>query len=455
MKDGIEEELLVLAERAVQAALAAGAQQAEACAGGERELKVGFQRGDLGSVSTSRETTLGLRVYVDGRLGFVTTNRGQDLGALAAEAVAIARCSPPDDFNGLPDPQPVPSLAALVSPDLAELGPETLARLGGELAAMVAATRDPRCPGAQVAVDTMDLSVHDSARAVVSSTGVRQAHRSASASGGIFGMAIEDGQPGSFSYDGDAVRSAAELPEALDRSFRRFAGKCLGAMGAGRGESFRGPIIVPAEVLSDLLLDAMLRGLCADTVRQGTSPFAGRLGERIAGPGFSLVEGGAGLAGHPITPFDREGMPRQRRALVQDGVLSAFLYDGYEARCVGGRSSGHAAGGAGSLPKVAPSCLEVGAGHLSLAQLEDVPRAVVVTRFSGSIEGSSGNFSGVVKGGFLISGGERRPVMETTIAGNLWEALRAISGISQERESFYGMRLFPAVRFEDISISAA
>lgn len=125
MKDGIEEELLVLAERAVQAALAAGAQQAEACAGGERELKVGFQRGDLGSVSTSRETTLGLRVYVDGRLGFVTTNRGQDLGALAAEAVAIARCSPPDDFNGLPDPQPVPSLAALVSPDLAELGPET------------------------------------------------------------------------------------------------------------------------------------------------------------------------------------------------------------------------------------------------------------------------------------------------------------------------------------------
>lgn len=455
MKDGIESELLGLAERAVAAALAAGAQEAEACAGGERELKVGFQRGDLGSVANSRETTLGLRVYVDGRLGFVTTNRGQDLEALAAEAVAIARASPPDPNNGLPEPLAVPPMPALVASDLALLGPERLAALGSELMAMVVGTRDPRCPGAQVAVDTMDLSVHDSARAVVSSKGVRQAHRSASASGGIFGMAIEDGQPGSFSYDGDAVRSAAELPEALDRSFRRFADKCLGAMGAGHGESFRGPIIVPAEVLGELLLDAMLRGLCADAVRQGTSPFAGRLGERIAVPGFTLIEAGAGLDGHPITPFDREGLPRQRRTLVQDGVLSAFLYDAYEARCAGTTSTGHASGGASTLPRVAPACVEVGAGSHTLAELSDLPRAVVVTRFSGSIEGSSGDFSGVVKGGFLISGGERRPVMETTIAGNLWEALRSISGISRERESFFGMRLLPAIRIEDVSISAA
>lgn len=454
MQDGMELELLERARIGVEAALRAGADQAEVYASASRQVKVGFAKNDLDTISTARETTLGVRVFIDGRLGFATTNRPEDLAQTAAEAVGLARCSPPDPHNGLPAPQPVPATGHLADPALVALGPQDLARLGSELLAMVRGLRDPRLPDGQVTVDTMDLSLHDEARAVASSTGVAQAHRGALASGSVFGMALLDGQPGSFSYDGDAVRHPDQLHPALDAAFRRFARHCLGALGAGRGESFRGPILVPAEVVSDLLVGNLVEALSADAVRQGTSPFAGRLGERIAVPGFTLVEGGAGLPGQPLCPFDREGLPRQRVALVQDGVLAGFLYDAYEARHAGTRSTGHAGGGASSLPSVSAACLSLAPGDAAVDALRQMDRGVIVTRFSGTVDATSGDFSGVVKGGFLVEHGEARPIQETTLAGNLWKALHQISAMSAETSLFFGTQRYPALRIEDISVTA-
>jgi PmbA protein len=54
----------------------------------------------------------------------------------------------------------------------------------------------------------------------------------------------------------------------------------------------------------------------------------------------------------------------------------------------------------------------------------------------------------------LVKGGEKRPILETTIAGNLYDCLRNISAISQEVTVFNGTAAFPALRIEDVSITA-
>ncbi|NOY25736.1 MAG: TldD/PmbA family protein, partial [Oligoflexia bacterium] len=279
MDNGLERELLGLATAGVDAALAAGADQAEAYVSATRQLKVAFAKNDIDSVGSNRETTLGIRVIKDHRLGFVTTNNPATLQDTAKNVVAMAKASPPDEMNGLPQPQVVPETAALVHPDLASLDAESLAKIGSEALAMVLGLRDPRLPDARLTIDMMGLEVSDKTHAVVSSTGVRQAHRSAAASGDIFGMGILDAVPGSFSYDGDAVRDPAKLAVTLDRAFRRFAKKCFGALGATAGDSFRGPILIPADALGEFLVGHLAQALSADSVRQGTSPFAGRLGQ--------------------------------------------------------------------------------------------------------------------------------------------------------------------------------
>lgn len=438
-------ELLDLCEAGVLAARRGGADEAEVYTLRSRSTEVTFLAGDLDQVKLSDETSFGVRVFVGERLGFATGNRPEQLQAVVAEAVAAARVSPADPRNRLPELAGSPAACSPVDLSLRSLDAGALAALVRRLVDRVR-ERDPR-----VVIDNTAVETRETLRAIASSQGVRAAAASGSAGGYLFGMAVSEEGVASFFDDHDSVQQLDRLEPALLLAADRFVDKCVRATGAGKGESFRGPLLLPAECFEELLLGALVSMLGADVVRQGRSPFRGRLGERIAAPGFTLTEGGAGLPGYPLAPFDREGTPRARRALVEDGVLRSFLTDGAEARALGLPSGGHATGGASDLPRVGASSLEVAAGPSPLPTLS---KGLLVSRFSGSTNPVSGDFSGVVKGGLLISGGEQRPVKETTIAGNLWTALHAISHISSERELQGGTRLLPSVILEDIAVSA-
>ena len=440
--------LLALCERGVQAAREAGAQEAEVYAESTAEVEVSLQKNDLDQVRVSDEVQFGVRVFVDGRLGFATANAPGAVVATARDAVAVARASPPDPDAGLPGARPIATAPDAVDAALLAVQPGALAALAVDLLGWTRG-RDPR-----ITIDTGGVAIAHTVRAVVSSTGVRAAWASAAGSGHMFGMAVDGDTVGSFAYDGDAVRRLDDLRPKLEVAFGNFVSQATGALGATAGESFRGPIVLPPEAVESVLVGPLLRNLGGDAVRQGRSALAGRAGERIAAPGFTLTEGGAGLPGHPLCPFDREGQPRRSLPLVEDGVLKAFLFDGREARAAGRESTGHAQGGATSLPRVGPAALSLATGDVSREALETMDRGVIVTRFSGTTDAVSGDFSGVVKGGFLVEGGERRPIHETTIAGNLWTCLQNVSARADTAELHYGSRAWPALRVEDVSITA-
>ena len=304
----------------------------------------------------------------------------------------------------------------------------------------------------RLVVDGGNLEIGHGVRAIVSSRGARAAHSASWASAMLYGMVV-DGDVGTFSWHSEITRDAAALPAAIQRVIAQFARKAAAAFGGERGESFRGPILVTPDCLGDLLVDPLCEMLGADSVRAGRSPLAGRLGEAIAAPAFTLREAGAGLSGYPLAPFDREGSPRRVRALIGGGRLTDFLYDSYEARRAG-REGGCAQGAAGAPPFIGAACLEVAPGASAESALLAAERAVLVPRFSGTINPTSGDFSGVVKGGALIRGGEARPIRETLIAGNLYEALNNISLVGDTLQRVEGVRDFPMVRIEDVSITA-
>ena len=95
------------------------------------------------------------------------------------------------------------------------------------------------------------------------------------------------------------------------------------------------------------------------------------------------------------------------------------------------------------------------AGPTAFAQLCAEPaRAVLVSRFSGSSNPITGEFSGVVKGGFLLEKGNRTAIREVQISGNLYDALKSISGVSREVRLVDGNVHVPALRIDDVSITA-
>jgi PmbA protein len=441
------QDLLELCARGVDLARAAGAEHAEVYAHYRDEREVGLQKNDLDLVKRSRETSYGVRVLWQGRLGFATSNNPANIAETAAAAVGLARISPPDAGNDLPEGSPIVSVDA-VDPALLALEPQALATLAMDWLRRVRGA-DPR-----ITIDTAGLSVEAASRAIVSSRGVHASWRSAAASCNLFGMAVDGSDVGSFYYDGGCVRRLSELAPDMETVAERFVRHSTGALGAGAGESFRGTILVPPEAVQDLIMGDLVGAIGADAVRQGRSPFTDKRGQAIAVPGFTLREGGAGLPGFALPDFDREGQRRKARDLLSAGVLQTFLYDSYEARAAGHALTGDAGGGATSLPTPAAGALSLSPGPDKLSDLLQAERAVIVTRFSGNTNAVSGDFSGVVKGGFLVRDGERRPIRETTLSGNLWACLNNITGISREQFVFGGTVAAPWLRIEDVSITA-
>jgi PmbA protein len=449
----LEQDLLTLCDELAEAASKAGADQAEAAAGWERSQTTGLENGEVHSVQTDEETIIGLRVFVGGRLGFVTTNNvsPEELKAVAAEAVAQARAMPADPLNDLPMPEPLTPVAELNDPAVADLNAAYTTKTAREMAERVAAN-DPR-----IRIDSGSVDASMSRDALVSTLGVRASSSDTFLSSSLFGMAVDGDDVASFDYDGEVSRSLAGFEAGLNTATDRFCEKCLAGLAAGSGVSYRGAIVLSPEAVGELLLPILLTAISADSIRKGRSRLADKLGESVASKQFTLREDGTRPGRPSSASFDREGMPVRAKTLLDAGTLQTFLYNHYEARAAGPgvASTGNASGSVSSLPGIAPTYLELDAGQSSEAELTADSKPILwVGRFSGSSDSVTGDFSGVVKGSFLVDASGRRPVREVLIAGNAFEMLKEISGVSKQRRLLNGRALLPSVRVEGISVTA-
>ena len=87
-----------------------------------------------------------------------------------------------------------------------------------------------------------------------------------------------------------------------------------------------------------LLHEAIGHGLEGDFNRKGTSAFSGRIGERVAAPGVTVVDDGTLQRRRGSLNVDDEGNPTQRTVLIEDGVLKGYIQDSLNARLMGVRA---------------------------------------------------------------------------------------------------------------------
>jgi PmbA protein len=133
--------------------------------------------------------------------------------------------------------------------------------------------------------------------------------------------------------------------------------------------------------VAEVLRFMSLTGLTGQTLKDGRSFMAGRFGEHVTGPRFSLWDDALDARTLAI-PFDVEGTPKQRIPLVEAGVAKGVVHDRQSAQWFGTRSTGHAAD---------PRRYSVGghAGNLTMSGgdakreqlIRAVKRGVLITRF--------------------------------------------------------------------------
>ena len=447
-----EEELCERSSLLVDQALSAGAEEAEAIVSHFETIDVGFEGGDLKLTTIDEGTTIGLRVHREQRAGFASTNQLEtaSLARVVGDALSLAACSPPDPANRLPAAEPGPP-HSLVHPSLAAMTvEEVVERARGLLAAATAL--DPR-----LAVDKASLSLSRGASAVASSAGAGALQSDAGLSLSLFGMAVDGDDVGGFDFWGDFVRDPEQWEAVQARTVERFAQAALGNLGAGAAESYQGPVLFSPAAFQSVFLAPLIGAASAIAVQRGRSALAGRLGQPIATPTLSIIDDptDSRLAG--ATRYDREGVSATPLTFVEEGVLRSYLYNGYAAAVEGRSSTGHASGGARSVPGLGPHALVVegGGGGDPSALRAALGRGLLVQRFSGSVDPASGDFSGVAKSARWVEGGEEvRSLKETLLSGNAFTLLEKILALSSEPEVVMGGSRVPWVLIDGINVVA-
>ncbi|MCY2961078.1 MAG: TldD/PmbA family protein [Planctomycetota bacterium] len=449
-----EEELLARCETLVAEALRAGADEAEAFATHAQKSAATFEKGDLKLAHVDEGSTIGLRVFRQNRLGFAATNQfdAAALAAAARNAVALASASPADPANRLPDARPIVELPSLVHPGIARLGIDEAVDLGHTLL-----TRAQKFD-TRISVDGANASTSRVSQAIHTSRGVRAVESDAMVSLSISGMALEGADVGGFHYGSDAIRDPVLLESALARLADDFARTSVGNLAAQRAPtSYQGLVLFSPDAVLDLFVAPVLAASSAIAVQRGRSALGKRLGERIGAPGLSIHDrpGDAELAG--AASFDREGQPARLFALVEDGWLRGWMYNGYAAAVENRASTGHARGGARGAPGLGAHavCVAGGTGGSREDLLAALGRGLLVQRFSGSVDPASGDFSGVAKSSRWVEGGrETGPVRETLLSGNAYQLLARIVALGNASERVDGSARSPWALVDGLTVTA-
>ena len=441
------------ASRAVEAALAAGASAAEAYASRDTGREVRVHGGEVESLTAATQTGIGIRAWDGQRVGYAYGTDLSDSGvaALAARAAEMAAAADEDEFAAPPAPAAIEAIAGLDDPSVAVWSAGQVAELALTVE-RTALAADPRVAGVETAVyaDSTDQV------AIASSTGIAAAYESSNCFAYL--QALAEGEGGRETGLGFGLaRGPADLdPEAIGAE---GAERAVAMIGAGKPASRSCPVVLDPTVAASFA--GLIGGaLGARAVQRGRSPFAGRLGDDVASGHFALHDDGLDPAGAASAPFDGEGVPRRRTALIDGGRLQSYLYDTYTANREGTASTGSAAReGYRSLPSVSASNLVVASGDLSTdALLAEAGDGVFVTDVAGLHSGVNpvtGVFS-VGASGRVISGGAlAEPIREFTIAGELVAMLRAVVAAGSEARwvPFGGSVSTPPLLVSELSIS--
>jgi len=432
---------------AVAAGLHLGADEIEVFGQAVDSVNATVEKDDL-QISKSRfETSFGVRAFVGRRVGFASTNDAARLDTACADAVALARISPADPHNVLPEPEtadPVdglhdPAADAFEAADAVRKTVEILDRVG---------TIDQR-----VIVNDAWFDAERVASAVANSRGLAVEERGSLFTYGLVATAREGETVSSFDFQFGASRTVAGID--IETPTARACASALASLGAERGESFVGPVLLSPQAVADLVLGPILFQLSARNVLRGRSRWKDAIGATVAVPGLHLADDGREAGGVATGAFDREGVPHRRLALIEGGALRFFLHNAYSAHAMGEENTGHAAGSARSVPAIGPTNLSILPGEGSVDDLvADVEQGLLVRRFSGNANPISGDFSGAVKSAQLIRNGKLgRAVSGTLIAGNVFDALSTLSAISADRERVYNYTL-PFLQLEKVSVTA-
>ncbi len=442
------EEAQSRAEDLVKSARNAGADAADAIYACNASTNVSVRLGALEDVERSEGEEIGLRVFVGQRSASISASdmNPATLATLVDRAIAMAREAPEDPYAGLaPEDRLLrkrPHMLDLV--DEGEPEPTALrerATIAEDAARSVPGITNSEGGGAasgrsQVALATSHGfagayagTSHSTWASVLAGTGATMQRDHASHS----------------------VRHMEDLDDAEAVGIRA-AQRAVARLNPVKVESGVMPVIFDPRIGSSLV-GHLIGGIVGPAIARRSSFLLDALGEQLFDAAVTIIDDPLLERGLRSRPFDGEGLPVERCALIDKGVLTGWLLDSASARQLGLEPTGHASRGGAGAPGAGITNVHMEPGTLSAGDLmADVKRGIYVTELIGmGVNPVTGDYSRGAAGFLIENGAVGSAVSEITIAGNLKDMFRALTPAS-DLAFRYAMNV-PTLRIDGMTVA--
>jgi len=409
-----------------------GAEFAEIYIEDKRSTSAGLDDGKVEQVTSGRDRGAGIRVVAGETTGFAHTSDLSERGLLAAALAAAEAAKQGDGEVHKIALRPLlrhPVNTVRIAPDEV-----AKARKVEMLMRVDAAARSVDGSVVQVSAgygDSMKRILIANSDGVFSADDqVRTLFRVSVVASGDAGM-----QTG---YDSIGHTIGFELFDEHDveELARRAAKQAITKLKARPAPSGSMPVVIKRGSGGVLFHEACGHGLEADLVGKGASVYRGKVGQSVAAPFVTLVDDGTMTGEWGAIGIDDEGHPSQRNVLIENGVLTDYMWDYLRARKEGHRQSGNGRRQSyADLPMVRMTNTFVLNGQ---EEPDDIVRAtergVYVAKLGGgSVDTASGDFVFGMTEAYLIENGEiTEPLREGNLIGNGPQVLQDIDMLGND-----------------------
>jgi PmbA protein len=396
----------------VEAARKAGADAADAVAVRSRARGVSVRLGKVEGTEASESDDVSLRVFIGKRVASVSATATSDPKTLAERAVAMARVSPEDPFQGLADPSLLAGEPAdLDLFDATEIPTDRLkddALAMEEAALAVEGITNSGGGGASAGLGGLVLAT--SAGFLGQYAGTRFS-RSVSVVAG-------EGTSMERDYDFSSRLHFADLDAPRDIG-RRAGERAVRRLGSRKAKT--GPVTVIYDPRVARGIAGHLAGaINGASVARKTSFLRDRMGKQVAASGITATDQPLKRRGPGSRPFDGEGIGGDALTMVEDGILHHWFLSTSAARELGLVTNGR---GARSGTAVSPSST-----NFAIEPGKQSPEELIASLKSGfyvsevfgqGVNMLTGEYSRGASGFWIENGQLSQPVSEVTIASNL------------------------------------